>query len=466
MAEGLLAADRLQTVIEDAGRRRKPRTVSVLFSEGSSLSARQALSALGPLGYRLDVCDPNPFCISRFSRFVRRFYRCPTFGTDPAAYLQFIVGRLREGRYDVLLPVHEQAFLFARIQQRLIPKVGLALAAFDQFALLQSKATFGKVLGDVGLPQPRTRLVRNRAEVEAECGFPYYVKLPYSTAGSGVWRVNDAAERSAVINGLETRGYLNGQTEIVIQAAASGVQCQAQAVFERGNLIAIHCTSQRSVGIGGSQSARLSVDHPIVRTHLTQLGRHLGWHGALAVDYLFEATTNEPCYIEANPRLVEPMNAVLSGVNLADILVRLSLGESFKEAGIRVGEPGVRSHSLLATLLGLAAENAPRRRIADEVIQAILGRGVYLGSKEDLTPIRLDPFSFVPLTVVLVQLLFNPSVAQLLSGHTVADYCLTPKAVETIRRLEAIHPSGEAGPSLPTFDTRYSSRCFDSHTSS
>jgi hypothetical protein len=49
----------------------------VLFSEGSSLCARQALSALGPLGYRIDVCDPNPLCLSRFSRFVRRFHRSP-----------------------------------------------------------------------------------------------------------------------------------------------------------------------------------------------------------------------------------------------------------------------------------------------------------------------------------------------------------------------------------------------------
>jgi len=278
--------------------------------------------------------------------------------------------------------------------------------------------------------------VRNRAEVEAESGFPYYVKLPYSTAGSGVWRVNDAAERSAVMSGLESRGQFNGQKEIVIQAAASGQQCQAQAVFEHGSLIAIHFTRQRSVGMGGSQSARVSVDHPIVRTHMTQLGRHLGWHGALAVDYFFEPTTNEPCYIEANPRLVEPMNAVLCGVNLADILVRLSLGESFKEGGIRVGNAGIRSHSLLATLLGLAADNAPRTRIAGEVMRAVLGRGVYSGSKEDLTPIRLDPFSIVPLTVVLVQLLFDPSVAQHLSGHTVADYSLTSEAVETIRKLE------------------------------
>jgi len=355
---------------------------------------------------------------------------------DPAAYLQFIVSRLRKGRYDVLFPIHEQAFLFARIQRRLTPQVGLALTAFDQFALLQSKATFAKVLDHLGLPQPITRLVRTRAEADAECAFPYYVKVPYGTAGRGVWRVENAAERSAVINGLETKGYLDGQTEIAIQSFASGVQCQAQAVFEHGSLIALHCTSQRSVGVGGSQSARLGVDHPIVLAHMTQLGRHLSWHGALAVDYFFEPTTKQPLYFEANPRLVEPMNAVLSGVNLADILVRLSLGESFKDARIRVSNPGICSHSLLATLLGLAAANASRTRIAGEIAQAVAGRGVYSGSREDLTPILSDPLSLLPLSVVIMGLLFNPSIANRLSAHAIADYSLTPQAVRTICRLE------------------------------
>jgi predicted ATP-grasp superfamily ATP-dependent carboligase len=412
--------------------RHNPTRASILFSEGSSLSARQALSALGPLGYRIDVCDPNPFCISRFSRFVRRFYRSPALGSDPPAYLRFILGRLSRGRYNVLLPVHEQAFLFARLQHTLGRKAGLALTPFEQFALLQSKATFSKVLTELGIPQPRTRLVRGRAEVEAEGPFPYFAKLPYSTAGRGVWRVGNVGERSAVIHELETRGYLDGVNEVVIQDAASGVQCQAQAVFERGSLIALHGTSQRSVGMGGSQSARLSVDHAIVRTHLVQLGQHLCWHGALAVDYFFEPTRNQPLYFEANPRLVEPMNAVLSGVNLADILVRLSLGESFKEAGIRLGNPGVRSHSLLATLLGLAAAKASRSRIAGEVIQAAMGRGVYLSSQEDLTPILLDPVSILPLSVVVGGLVFSPSIANRLSAQTVADYSLTPKAVQVI----------------------------------
>jgi predicted ATP-grasp superfamily ATP-dependent carboligase len=416
--------------------RAQRKAVSILFSEGSSLSARQTLSALGPLDYQIEVCDPNRFCISRFSRFVRRFHRSPAFGADPVAYWQFLLERLQQDRYDVLLPTHDQAFLFARMQHTLTPHVKIALSAFESFAQLQSKAAFAQVLTELKLPQPRTRFARSRADLEADSEFPYYIKHPYSTAGRDVWRVDDAAKRGQAIRVLEARGYLDGRTEVVIQDVANGLQCQAQTVFEHGSLIAIHCTSQRSVGVGGSQSARLSVKHPGVEAHLVQLGRQLSWHGALAVDYFFDTATNQPVYIEANPRLVEPMNGVLSGVNLPDILVRLSLGESFQDVGIQSGMAGIRSHSLLATLLGLGGASASRTRLMREVLRAILGRGVYAESREDLTPIRVDPFSSLPFLSVFVSLLFNPSNANRFSANAVADYSLTPKAVDRICGIE------------------------------
>ena len=34
--------------------------VRILLSEGSSTNAREVISALGPKGYVLDACDPNP----------------------------------------------------------------------------------------------------------------------------------------------------------------------------------------------------------------------------------------------------------------------------------------------------------------------------------------------------------------------------------------------------------------------
>src|SRR5215471_20611434 len=161
-------------------------SIRILLSEGSSLSARQTITALGRCGYILSVCDPNPLCISRFSRFVRHYYRCPAVRTDPLGYLAFVREILTRERYDVLLPVHEQAFLFAKVRDQLPAGVAVALADFDAFLQVQGKVAFARLMDQLSLPQPITHIVRSRTELVALNQFPYYIKTDYSTAGQGV----------------------------------------------------------------------------------------------------------------------------------------------------------------------------------------------------------------------------------------------------------------------------------------
>ena len=66
----------------------------------------------------------------------------------------------------------------------------------------------------------------------------------------------------------------------------------------------------------------------------------------------------------------------------------------------------------------------------------IRGRGIFAESREDLTPVRLDPPSLIPLVVVTGQLLLRPRAAQHLKAGTVNAYSLTVTAVETIVALE------------------------------
>jgi hypothetical protein len=82
----------------------------------------------------------------------------------------------------------------------------------------------------------------------------------------------------------------------------------------------------------------------------------LAWHGALSVDYILDGH-GFPLYIDANPRLVEPVNAMLAGVNLADCLVRLSLGRTSPLPEPRAGE---RTISGLQALIGAAERGAAR----------------------------------------------------------------------------------------------------------
>jgi len=437
-----MAADNIETTPgppggSPAGIRRSGRApIRILLSEGSSLSARQTITALGRCGYILDVCDPNPQCISRFSRFVRRYYRSPAVGTDPIGYLAFVLHHLTRERYDVLLPVHEQAFLFAKVRDRLPVGVGTALAAFDAFLQVQGKVAFARLMERLALPQPATRIVRSRDELKALDRFPCYIKTDYSTAGQGVWRVTGIVERDRIATALEQRGQLDGTREVIVQEEAPGALCQAQAVFAYGHLLAVHCTQTRGISVGGGHAARTGVDHPLVRDHLVALGQALGWHGPLALDYLFDEATGRPSYIEANPRLVEPMNATLSGVNLADLTVRVALGEVGASSDTLSGHPGIRSHSLMAILLGIADHGGSRRKVLRTIVEDMRGRGIFAESKEDLTPIRMDPPSLIPLSVVTGQLLFRPRAAHHIATSAINAYSLTAAAVETIMAFD------------------------------
>ena len=69
----------------------------------------------------------------------------------------------RDGRFDVLLPTHEQGFLFARVRERLEGRAGLALPGFESYRAAHSKAGFSRLLDQLGLPQPPTRIVKSVA---------------------------------------------------------------------------------------------------------------------------------------------------------------------------------------------------------------------------------------------------------------------------------------------------------------
>src|SRR3954464_11326983 len=72
----------------DSAHASKP--LRVLVSAGNSTSSREPITILGLSGHLNEVCDPSPYCFARFSRFVRRFHRCPGLRDDPAGFLGFV----------------------------------------------------------------------------------------------------------------------------------------------------------------------------------------------------------------------------------------------------------------------------------------------------------------------------------------------------------------------------------------
>ncbi|KAA0078697.1 ATP-grasp domain-containing protein [Tardiphaga sp. P9-11] len=404
------------------------RPLRILLSEGTSTSAREAVTVLGLAGHVVDVCDPATAGLARFSRFARSYHRCPGMRDDPGGFLRFIEGLLAERRYDVLLPIHEQGFLFAKVQARLAARTGLALPSFENYRTAHSKAGFSRMLSQLGLPQPETWIVSSADALRDAVRYPCVIKTAIGTAGRGVWMVRDDADLAATTVELESGNGFAG--EVLVQALVAGATEKAQGVFCHGELIGFHAYRQIMEGAGGGDAIKRSARRDRVRDDLAAIGRHLAWHGALSIDFIMPHDGSGPLYVDCNPRLVEPMAAYLAGVDLVDPLLRVSLGETPEVAPAT--REGVITHQAMQALLGGAQRGGARRDLLRICRDIWCQRGDYGGSTEELTPVHMDWISSIPLVMTALLLLVSPRLSHVLVKRGWGAHLLDARTVAVI----------------------------------
>ena len=182
-------------------------------------------------------------------------------------------------------------------------------------------------------------------------------------------------------------------------------------------------------GVGGGASLKESIVLPGLADTLAQLVAALDWHGALSMDLI--AADSGPVIIDINPRLVEPANALVAGVDL--VAAMLDVARNARPREWFAGNTGVRTRQTLLAILGAAAPHGTRGAILREASDAIFARGDYTGSIEELTPVVGDPYAAVPIVAALVASLIHPPLWRKFHAGAVGPYEVTPKAWDQIR---------------------------------
>lgn len=407
----------------------------VLLSDGSGLTARQCATLLSNAGHVVEVLAPDPLCLCRFTRHVARVNRVRPYGSDPFGWLADALRIYGDRRFDVLFPTQEQVAALSVARDRLErAHVATAVPAFRALAAVQDKISAAATLERLGIPQPPFA-----TELEGWCRFPAFVKDPIGTASGGVRQVTSPEELREASSG---RGVL-------VQAGVEGRLVMCQSVFDDGVLVAFHANERTGEGASGGASHKRSISLPEVRHFFAVLGADLGWHGALSADVILGA--DGPMFIDINPRLVEPQNAWLSGVDLVGAMVRLAIG-SRPESQVE-GRPGVTTHQLLLAVVGAAQHGRGRRAVIGEVVHASRHNGAYRKSKEELTPIGGDAKTLVPLVMATTSLLVAPRTWSWFSRGSVSAYALTDYAwhqiLEAHQKGDHLSPSTSPGSERP-----------------
>ena len=421
----------------------------VLLSDGWSLAARQSATILGWSGHEVETLGGSWMSLCRHTRHVSHVHRVPVFGRDPIGWLSVASDICARRRIRVLIPTQEQAAVLSAFPGA-IRGAGTALAVppFPALRRAQDKVSAAGLLAQAGLPQPEFRVVRGPDELlDHADDLPVFVKAAIGTASSSVRAASSRDELVTVANDLTDAGCFNDP--VLVQRRVDGPLAMIQAVFADGELLAHHVNLRIREGAGGGASHKESARLPLIEEHLRRLGGPLAWHGALSLDCIL--TASGPAYIDLNPRLVEPMNAYLSGVDLVGTLREVALDHP--PAPAAAGRSGVRSHQTLLGLLGAASRTPTRRAVAAEVSRSVLHRGSYWDSREELTPVRGDPRAGIPLMIVALGLMIRPAAWRWFASGATQAYALTPEGWRDIverydRSVGLIEDAGAGGPGV------------------
>jgi predicted ATP-grasp superfamily ATP-dependent carboligase len=330
----------------------------------------------------------------RWSRHAAASVRYPDPSRRPREAGEALCRAVARHRVDVVVPVTDAAIAALEAVPGDLPDgCRVAVAPAAQLDQVRHKAATLALAESVGVPVPRSRLVRTGEEALAAAagfGWPVVLKPERSTVATGEGElakleVGYAADPASLARRMAD---FEGRSAVLVQEFCAGVGEGVEVLAHEGRVLAAfqHRRLREVPFSGGASSLRESVplDGELLRHSAALIGA-LGWTGVAMVE--FKCGPAGPRLMEVNGRLWGSLPlAVRAGVDFPTGLVELTAGGpaavSPGHRGCGTYRVGVRSRNVrlevlwaLAALTGRARHPVlpgPRRRDGLAVLARLL----------------------------------------------------------------------------------------------
>ncbi|WP_223623165.1 ATP-grasp domain-containing protein [Microbacterium sp. EST19A] len=261
------------------------------------------------------VADSEPNLTAR-SRAVQRSYRVPSARFRPAEFARAVAGIARRHQSDLIVPTCEETFWLSAVLGSQHAVVGLEpdltllrdqlfAPASDVLARLHHKGEFAALLGELGLPHPRTEVIssaiewrRRRAAASGRTSGARVVKPAFSRFGT----------RTVMLAGgepLPDVDRITADQPWLIQERVTGRELCTYAVAIAGRLTAFVLYEPVSraghgAGVVFERIAESSPVHGAARSLAEALAAGVGLTGQFGLDLLH--TDAGLTILECNPR--------------------------------------------------------------------------------------------------------------------------------------------------------------------
>ncbi len=335
-------------------RQGSPAPARVIVTYGRSLMSLVIAHSLGKRGVEVIGCDDVELTVLSFSRYVRKTFVHAPVDSDPEAFVDDLVARIRkhkpqDNRPYVLMPVFRETEIIARYRDRFEPHIAVAAPPFDAIQGVHPKNNLFQTAVRLGIPIPRTWEPTAAADLEAAIGamqFPVLIKPPDQVGGRGIETCHTAAE----LRQRWKRYRADRYGAALVQQLAPGDDYCLTVLFERGTLRGsmAYRNLQKFPADSGAGIVRETVDDNRFLEIARRLLGPLGWNGIAELDFRWDGTAEmEPLLLEVNPRFWAGLfQSVESGIDFPWLLYQLTVTghapePDYIEIGKRTKIPGL-----------------------------------------------------------------------------------------------------------------------------
>jgi len=302
---------------------------TALVTDGMWRKSLATVRGLARCGVKVSVGERTWMASALFSRYASKRYVYPSVTLYPDKFMDWLEGKVKSGRYDVLItPEEETCLLVGQNFSRISPYVRFPLADHESFLLARNKFRLLSHARELGVVCPTTRLIQTGEDFSQgihDISFPLVLKPVISTGGRGIYYLL----KQSSLNG-QFKEMKNKYDDFLMQEYIPGDQYYGVSViFNRKNQMRsafVHKKLRQYPITGGASSYAVSVEYPELVEIAEALLQDIGWYGPANIEFKIDSRDGRPHLMEVNPRLWGAVQlAIGSGINVPFLLYQLAL---------------------------------------------------------------------------------------------------------------------------------------------
>ena len=281
----------------------------VLVLDGDQPSALAIVRSLGRRGIPVDVGSDTLAPLAGCSRHARSVLRYPDPLRHESAFVDWLVARLQDNPYALIVPVTERAVVPLMRYRHRFNDAHLAMAPNAALEQVLDKDQTLRLALDLGIPAPKSVRVDEMAQwpdAAARLGYPIVVKPVRSVGQDSSRNVQLSVSYASSAKELEARlQQALRYGSVLLQEHFRGDGVGIELIADRGVVrYAFQHRRLHEVPLtGGGSSLRISETiAPALRLASERLMASLNWHGVAMVEFKYSAATGEFRLMEINGR--------------------------------------------------------------------------------------------------------------------------------------------------------------------